>query len=247
MGDVAGSGGYYVAMGADRIVAQPGTITGSIGVVAGKMVITDWWKKIGVTWDDVFTSPNATTWSPNHDYTDAQWNHLQDELDRTYNDFIDKAARGRNLERKKIMAVAKGKIWTGMEAKKHGLVDALGGFPLAIKLVKQMSGIDEAAGIRLKLFPKRKTLTQQIMENLPSDDTKTPAEAVFVQTLNMLRHLCQHLKQSGLYQHDGVLRIQQPYPSSPSTSAAVAFTTSVSGPIEATPPCAKRPFPSTHS
>jgi protease-4 len=81
MGDVAGSGGYFVAMAADKIVAQPGTITGSIGVLAGKMLTNGFWEKVGVSWDDAYTSENALVWTSQHDYTPAQWTQFQaDEL-----------------------------------------------------------------------------------------------------------------------------------------------------------------------
>ena len=120
MGNLAGSGGYFVAMAANKIVAQPGTITGSIGVLGGKILTTGLWDKLGFTWDEVHTSANATLWSSTHDYTPEQWAHLQEWLDRVYNDFTTKVAAGRQLPKERVLEIAKGRIWTGEDAKERG-------------------------------------------------------------------------------------------------------------------------------
>ena len=153
MGNVAGSGGYYISMAADRIVAQPGTLTGSIGVFAGKMVTTSFWEKLGVTYDEVHTSRNADLWTGTRDYDADQWKRVQGILDRIYEEFTDKAAKGRNLPVEKVREAARGRVWTGEDAKALGLVDELGGFPAALRLVREAAGIPAEAGIRVKVFP----------------------------------------------------------------------------------------------
>ena len=109
MGDVAASGGYLVSVAADRIVAQPGTITGSIGVFAGKLLTRRFWKDhTGVTWDAVQTSSNARIWSGLEDYSPRQRAKLDSALDRIYAEFTDKVAQGRHMELDTVLPVAKG-------------------------------------------------------------------------------------------------------------------------------------------
>lgn len=163
MGNVAGSGGYFVAMAADRIVAQPGTITGSIGVLGGKLVATDLLAKLGVSTDEVHTSENATMWTWTQDYTPKQWDRVQTWLDRVYKDFTDKVALGRGLPGEKVLEIAKGRIWTGEDAKELGLVDELGGLPVAIRLAREAAGIPMDASVQLKMFPEKRSLLKMLL------------------------------------------------------------------------------------
>ena len=133
MGNVAASGGYFVAMPADRIVAQPGTITGSIGVFSGKMLLGAFFDKLGITFDEVHAGANATMWSSLQDFTPGQKARFEAELDRVYNDFTSKAAQARKTTPEKIDEVAQGRVWTGAQAKERGLVDTLGSFDDALK------------------------------------------------------------------------------------------------------------------
>jgi protease-4 len=158
MGGSAASGGYFVAAPADRIVAQPATLTGSIGVISGKLLTNGLWDKVGVSWDEIHSSANATFWSTTHDYTPQQWAQLQDWLDRIYEDFVTKVAAGRDLPKVKVLEVAGGRVWTGEDAKALGLIDELGGFPVALRLVKEAAGIPQDADVRLRVFPPKKTL-----------------------------------------------------------------------------------------
>ena len=217
MGDVAGSGGYFVAMAADKIVAQPGTITGSIGVLAGKMLTNGFWDKIGVTWDEVHTSENALLWTSQHDYTPLQWSQFQSSLDRIYEDFTSKAAQGRNLPKDKILTAAKGRIWTGEDAKALGLVDELGGFPVALRLAKDAAGIAEGTDVHVEVFPRQKqTLRQVLMERIFEDDTEeeegaaAPAKAL-VQSLQTLQPLLKLAHQLG-FTSAGVLSMPEVEP-----------------------------------
>jgi protease-4 len=164
MGNVAASGGYYVSMSADRIVAQPGTLTGSIGVFGGKMLTRDMWAKIGLTWDEVHTSANATIWSSLDDYSPPEWERFQAALDRIYADFTGKVAEARELPLPRVQEIARGRVWTGEEAREIGLVDDLGGFSAAIRAAKEVAGIDPEARVNLKRFPKARTPFEALME-----------------------------------------------------------------------------------
>ena len=216
MGNVAGSGGYFVAMSADKIVAQPGTITGSIGVLAGKMLTGGLWEKVGVSWDEVHTSENATLWTATQDYSPKQWVQFQQWLDRVYDDFTTKAAQGRNLPKEKILEVAKGRIWTGEDAKTLGLVDELGGFPLALRLTKEAAGIAETADVQIEVFPRKKTnLRQLLLERLfaEEDDDEIDPEnptTVLMRTVQQVQPLAQLASQLGLAPSPGVLTMPQP-------------------------------------
>jgi protease-4 len=164
MGGTAASGGYFIAMAADKIVAQPGTITGSIGVFGGKMITTGFWNKLGVTWDEVHTSKNANAWTQTSDFTPAQRARFSQWLDRVYDDFTAKVSTSRKLSKEDVEKIAKGRIWTGEEAKKLGLVDELGGFPTAVRLVRTAARLPENAPIRLKVFPARKSWVKVISD-----------------------------------------------------------------------------------
>lgn len=170
MGNVAGSGGYFVAAPADKIVAQPATITGSIGVAAGKIVTRGLWHKLGVSWDGVSVNSNATFWSDIEDYNPEQWNRLEHLLDLIYDDFVTKVAEGRKLPKEKVLAVAKGRIWTGEDAKQRGLVDELGGYATALKVIRQVANIPPDRGIALKVFPARKSKLDLLLARFLGED-----------------------------------------------------------------------------
>lgn len=157
MGEAAASGAYWVASGADKIVAQPGTYTGSIGVFAGKVVLEGLWKKIGVNWGEVSQGQNAGMWSPNRSYTASERARLYAMLDDIYNAFLDRVAEGRKLPREKVEKIAQGYVWTGRAAKDVGLVDELGGLDRAIEVARLEAGIEPLENIRIEPFPLPKT------------------------------------------------------------------------------------------
>lgn len=157
MGNVAASGGYYGAMAADKIVAQPGTITGSIGVFAGKLALTDFWKKIGISWDEVHNGKNSGMWSGNSNFTPAQWERLNAMLDHTYADFTGKAEAARHLTPEAMDKLARGRIWPGLDAQRLGLVDALGGYPEAFVLIRQLAKQPTQMPVQLVPFPREKS------------------------------------------------------------------------------------------
>ena len=168
MGNVAASGGYFVSLAADKIVAQPGTITASIGVVGGKMLTAEMWQKIGLSWDHVETSDNASMWTGTQDYSEAEWARYSYWLDRVYEDFTTKVAEGRDLPLERIREIAKGRVWTGAQAKELGLVDELGGYAVAIDLAREAAGLPEGAPIKLKTFPEPKSPWEELLDKGPS-------------------------------------------------------------------------------
>ena len=153
MGAVAASGGYYVSTGADAIVANPGTITGSIGVVTGKLVARDLKGRLGVGSDVVRTNANADAWSANAPFTEQQHAQVEAEADLFYTDFVERVAQGRDLTPAAVDEVAKGRVWTGVDAAERGLVDELGGLRTAIRRAKVAAGIDVDTKVRVAHYP----------------------------------------------------------------------------------------------
>ncbi len=153
MGAVAASGGYYAAVGADAIVANPGTITGSIGVISGKLVVRDLKARLGVASDTVRTNANADAWSVDTPFTPEQRAHREAEADLLYADFVERVAAGRNLSTEAVDVVARGRVWTGADAIERGLVDELGGFRTAVRRAKVLAGLDEDTEVRVVSYP----------------------------------------------------------------------------------------------
>lgn len=153
MGAVAASGGYYVSMGADAIVANPGTITGSIGVMTGKLVARELKDRLGLGSDSVRTNRNADAWSINQPFTEEQREHIVTETDLVYTDFVERVAQGRKMSVEDVDAVARGRIWTGADALERGLVDELGGLRTAITRAKVLAGLDPDAEVRTVGYP----------------------------------------------------------------------------------------------
>ena len=172
MGAVAASGGYYVSMAADAIVANPGTITGSIGVVTGKLVARELKGRLGVGSDSVRTNPNADAWSVNAPFTAEQHAQVEAEADLFYTDFVERVAKGRRLTVEAVDAVARGRVWTGADAKEHGLVDELGGLRTAITSAKMLAGFDADADVRLVGYPG-----SSLLEFLRPKPSSQPAAA----------------------------------------------------------------------
>ena len=152
MGDVAASGGYFVAMGADAIVAQPGTVTGSIGVLGGKVVTAGLLARLGVGTDAVAEGRQARMFSPRVGFDDEQWRRLEEWLDRVYDDFVRKVAAGRGMSRERAHELARGRVWTGADAHERGLVDELGGLDRAAELARSRAELP--AGAELRRWPQ---------------------------------------------------------------------------------------------
>ena len=170
MGDVAASGGYYIAAPADKIVAEPATLTGSVGVLAGKIVLSGLMQRLGVNFDAVQRGANAGMFSAVDDFSPGAKERLSDMLDRIYLGFKDRVSTGRHLTPEAVEAIAKGRVWTGEQAKANGLVDALGGYEVALKLAKEAAKIPADAPIDLVAFPKRKNPFAEVIDRLAGKD-----------------------------------------------------------------------------
>jgi protease-4 len=166
MSDLAASGGYYIAMAGDTIVAQPGTLTGSIGVFGGKVAIGGALNKIGVNHDAVVSGPNASIDSPFTPFTPSQRMKVQAMMQSIYDDFVGKAAESRKTTPEKMNAVAQGRVWTGQQARERGLVDALGGLDKAIAIAKERAKIPKDEDVELVVFTGRRTLYEALSEQL---------------------------------------------------------------------------------
>jgi protease-4 len=193
MGDLAGSGGYFVAMAADKIVAQPGTITASIGVLGGKALTRGFWEKLGVTWDEVHVNANATMWNNGQDYTPAEWARFQAWLDRVYSDFTGKVAEGRRLPKARVLEIAKGRIWSGEDARNLGLVDELGGLSTALALAKKAARIPDGEDVTLEVFPKRRSTWELWMARL-AGETPDSSEQTLVRALQIVQPVARRLR-----------------------------------------------------
>jgi protease IV len=198
-----------------RVVAQPGTITASIGVLSGKLLTTGFWNKIGLTWDEVHDGANASMWTGLQDYSPAEWKRFQDWLDRIYVDFTTKAAEGRHMPKDKLLQIAKGRIWSGQDAKNLGLIDELGGYDTALKLAKKSAGIPESEEVKVVVFPRKKSLWQSVLEREGSENSeKEGVGRAMVQVLQVVQPLAHELHATGLLDNgnrdggDEVLRMR---------------------------------------
>ena len=166
MGDTAGSGGYYIAAPADKIVAEPATLTGSIGVVAGKLVITELLNKLRVNVETIERGANSGMFSALRDFSPAERQRLDAFLDQTYRGFKAHVAAGRHLSDEAVEAVAKGRVWSGEDAKKNGLVDELGGYAVALRLAREAAKLSPDAPIKLVTFPHQKSTAEILFDRL---------------------------------------------------------------------------------
>ncbi|HEX2823193.1 MAG TPA: signal peptide peptidase SppA [Streptosporangiaceae bacterium] len=158
MSDVAASGGYFISAPADVIVAQPGTITGSIGVIMGKPVLAGALERVGITTDSVAVGSGATMLAPTHPFTEDEWSRINIWLDAIYQDFIGKVASGRRMPVEQVHEVARGRVWTGADAAQNGLVDELGGMAAAAEIARRRAGLPADAPLRV--YPRLTPLDQ---------------------------------------------------------------------------------------
>ncbi|HEX6197801.1 MAG TPA: signal peptide peptidase SppA [Jiangellaceae bacterium] len=183
MGRLAASGGYFVSMAADVIVAQPATLTGSIGVVGGKLVTAGLRDRIGIAHGSVTGGDHALMFSSNRSFSDGEWERMHAMLDRVYDDFTVKVADGRGLRRDEVDAVARGRVWTGADAKDRGLVDELGGLERAVERAKEQAGIGPGVEVALKTFPKLGPLERLRPAESSEDVTAAATRAASVDSL----------------------------------------------------------------
>jgi protease-4 len=164
MGDLAASGGYYIAMAGDSIVAQPGTITGSIGVFGGKLTLRGLYDKLGITKEILLRGKNADLFSEYRPWDEEDRAKFRGLMESFYREFVTKAAQGRRKSYEEVDAVAQGRVWTGAEALHHGLVDKLGGLDVAVAVAKERAKIDAGEDVVLVLVPERKGFLETLIE-----------------------------------------------------------------------------------
>ncbi len=170
MGDEAASGGYYMAMTGSPIVAYPGTITGSIGVVFGKPNLHGLYDKLGITKETVSRGKFALIDSDYSSLTPEEAAKLKEGIDATYEDFLDKVSTSRKKPVSDIETVAQGRVWLGDQAKQRGLVDDLGGIDSAIQKARELAGIPASSRVSLVLYPAKKSLLEFIMAATGNDE-----------------------------------------------------------------------------
>jgi len=175
MSDLAASGGYYISMPAQVIVAQPGTLTGSIGIFGGKVVVGGTLDKVGIGTETVQSGRNANLSSPFDPFTAEQREKLMAYMQSFYDSFVRKAAESRHTTPEQIHAVAQGRVWTGRQARERGLVDELGGLDRAVVIAKARAGIPADEEVELVTFPPRRTLYEAIAEQFGSSASAATA------------------------------------------------------------------------
>ena len=171
MSDVAASGGYWIATPADKIIADSNTITGSIGVLTGKLNLSGLYNLLGISTDYVATSDNATLFSDQQNFTPAQEAYIKKSLDDTYAQFTKGVAQGRHMSVEAVDKIAKGREWSGAQGKDLGLVDELGDLDRAVEVAKELAKIPADQKVRIERFPEEKTFLQMWLERRNDDDS----------------------------------------------------------------------------
>ena len=166
MGNYAASGGYFIALPGDKIIAEPSTITGSIGVLGGKMVLNGLWQKLDINWEALRFGSNAGILSMNTGFSESEKDIFNKSLDNVYEDFTLKVSQARKIDAAKMDELARGRIWTGSGALKNGLIDDIGGFNKALGIAKELAGIKPEDKFTIAYYPKQKTLQEKISEVL---------------------------------------------------------------------------------
>ena len=194
MGDYAASGGYFVAIAGDKIVAEPMTITGSIGVLGGKMVLQNLWKKLGINWERLAFGENAGILSSNTPFSKKEKDIFNKSLDNVYSDFTSKVAKARNISEKDMDKLARGRVWLGKQALDVKLVDELGGIETALALAQNAAQIKPNEKVRIEFYPKEKTLQEKLQQLISGGRGLVMSETIKnfgaeLQSLKMLNRL----------------------------------------------------------
>jgi protease-4 len=193
MGDVAASGGYYMACAADAIVADPGTITGSIGVFGGKLNVLGLYRKLGLNVETVSRGRHAGMWSPYRDFDEEEVVRYQESLEQFYDVFLARVAEGRKMSPGLVDSVGQGRVWSGLAARERGLVDRFGGLNEAMELARVRAHIDADADIVVDVYPRpRKTFFQRwlggVFDEPEHEDARLPGLALFRPWLQLARN-----------------------------------------------------------
>ena len=175
MSDLAASGGYYIALGGDAIVAQPGTLTGSIGVYTGKFVTTGSLEKLGANIEATSDGKHAEIYSPDRRFTPEERKKVEESMQVVYDQFIERTAAARHMTPEKVDEIAQGRVWTGAQAKQIGLVDELGGLYKAVDLAKQRARIPADEEVELVVYPPHRSFYEVLTDELSSPAGKLKA------------------------------------------------------------------------
>ena len=176
MSDVAASGGYYIACNANKIVAEPSTITGSIGVLAGKPVVKGLYDWLGITNEYVMRGQNAGMFRETEKFSDSERQKFEELIKGTYyNEFLPKVAKGRGKSADDIDKIGQGRVWTGQQGKDRGLVDEYGGLDQAIQIAKELANIPADKGVQRVILPRPPSFFEQLMNSNNDDDAETRA------------------------------------------------------------------------
>jgi protease-4 len=194
MGDVAASGGYYISMAAKKIYADPGTLTGSIGVIGGKMALGGLYENIGIKTEVLQRGANAGIFSTTHGFTPSQKEAFRSMMQDTYDQFLDKAlagrkAAGKSMTREELVKLAGGHVWTGRQAKENGLIDELGGLDDAIAAAKVLGGLPADKEPELLELPKPRHFLDSLLENQLGASLNSPELRLLRRMPGMRRHL----------------------------------------------------------
>jgi protease-4 len=179
MSDLAASGGYYISMAGDVIVAQPGTLTGSIGIYTGKFVTGGTFGKLGMNIEATSDGRHAEIYSPKRPFSEEERARIQESLQAFYDQFVEKVAEARHSTPEKIDQVAQGRVWTGHQAKEVGLVDQLGGLLDAVAVAKQRARIPAEEEVELVIYPPRRSFYELLSETLDAPARMSAAESLF--------------------------------------------------------------------
>lgn len=188
MSNAAASGGYWMSVSADAIIAQPSTLTGSIGVFGGKINAAALWKKLGVQWDVVSQNGHPDLWSPNRPYSAQSRAKIDKMMQSTYQQFIRRVSIGRHLPEDKVESLAQGRVWTGAQAVQSGLVDQLGGLDTAVTKAKELAKIAPQKNVTLLPYPKPLSPLEKLVriaqQGFPGNLFSTWMQQSFTMALN---------------------------------------------------------------
>lgn len=201
MGPTAASGGYWVAANADKIIANAGTLTGSIGVLMGKFEASTLWEKVGVNWQGPKMGENADIWSMNQPFDARARERMTILIDETYDAFLSRVAEGRNMSKESVRKVAKGRVWTGEQAQEVGLVDVIGGLNTAKDETAKLIGLENGTQINLVRFPDDENRLEQLLALFGQ---QVGAQRFNVKETKLYREISPILTQANLLSHSPI-------------------------------------------
>jgi protease-4 len=197
MSDVAGSGGYWISCAADTIVSMPGTYTGSIGVISGKVSLEGLYEKIGFSIETVKRGKHADIFTTTREFSDEERELVKRQIDEFYNEFVSKVAEGRGMSEAEVDSIGQGRVWTGRQAKENRLVDMLGGLNLALAVAKEKAGLPEDAEVEIVTYPERKLFLEL-------------GWGTMLSTSPDLKSILEELKEKNIFSDDQILLLM-PY------------------------------------